>query len=191
MTLFNSMFLAFITLLCFSTTTIAQLADNSIDINTAITDLQNNTYTIGQFQGTVNFNFPDEEEQQLNAIKNSDIFIQKTDALGNLIWVKQLITTSNSKVIKVDIDENNNLYLFGMFEQVIDLDPSTDTYILSCSKNPAFFIQQLDSEGKLLNAHQLNSSKLTGISYLIENVLEIAPVQETTNPTFSFGMDNY
>lgn len=189
MNLIKSLTLSFVALLSFTATTFAQTANN-LDITTAITDNQSNTYVLGQFVGTVNFNFPGEEEQQLKAIKNSDIFIQKTDVNGNLIWVKQLITTSNSTVIKVTVDAQDNLYVFGMFEQVIDLDPSINTHILSCSQHPAFFIQQLDAQGNLLNAHQLNTNNLTNLNYLIENVLEIAPVQNSIDPAFSLGMDN-
>ncbi|MCP4438154.1 MAG: hypothetical protein GY810_04350 [Aureispira sp.] len=186
----KSITLNLISLLFFATTITAQEFNNTIQITAASTDNQNNTYTIGQFQGTVNFNFPGEEEHQLKAIKNSDIFIQKTDVRGNLIWVKQLITTSTSTIIEVSIDAEDNLYILGMFEQVIDLDPSNNTHILASSNQPAFFVQQLDPQGNLLNAHQVNSNNLTSISFLIENVLEIEPIQQRYRPTFSLGMDN-
>jgi len=47
-------------------------------------------YTIGWFQGTVDFDPDATNDYNLTAIANYDIFISKLNSLGNFVWAKQL-----------------------------------------------------------------------------------------------------
>lgn len=51
-----------------------------------------NVYTAGIFTGTNDFN-PGQGETLLTAIGEADLFLQKLDAEGNLVWVKQIASS--------------------------------------------------------------------------------------------------
>ena len=50
------------------------------------TDTDNNVYTIGYFRDTVDFD-PGLGTHELSSLGNADMFIQKLDSDGNLLWV--------------------------------------------------------------------------------------------------------
>jgi FG-GAP-like repeat/Beta-propeller repeat len=95
------------------------------------TDVLGNVYTIGAFQGTVDFD-PSANGRELTSIGNtandSDMFIRKQDNSGNLLWVKQLANSSGNgsniglfslpNVVKsadIGVDGGGNLYAIGNF----------------------------------------------------------------------------
>ena len=57
-------------------------------LNIALDDL-GNVYTVGFFRGTVDFD-PGTGTLNLTSVGIGDIYIQKLDASGNLVWVKQM-----------------------------------------------------------------------------------------------------
>jgi hypothetical protein len=95
------------------------------------TDALGNVYTIGAFQGKVDFD-PSANGRELTSIgntaSNSDMFIRKQDNSGNLLWVKQLANSSGNgsniglfslpNVVKsadIGVDGGGNLYAIGNF----------------------------------------------------------------------------
>ena len=64
--------------------------------------------------------------QIYTATGNSDGFIVKLDHEGNFVWVKTLSGTSNKKIMDMEVDENDNIYVTGRFQGNIDLNPDTD-----------------------------------------------------------------
>ena len=71
-------------------------SDSELYSGDMTTDAAGNVYIVGSFTGTVDFD-PTSGTQNYTAQGYSDIYIQKLDINGNLIWLKQIgATTSHS-----------------------------------------------------------------------------------------------
>lgn len=123
------------------------------------TDSKNNVYTVGRFNGIIDFDTgPD--TNQLIYTGRFDGFIHKLDAAGNFVWVKQ-ITTPNiggydpSDISSIAIGKTDNIYAGGSFNGKFDFDPSSDTFYLSSIIDNSIILK-LDSSGSFLWAKQLS-----------------------------------
>lgn len=128
------------------------LPDQSIAFNVAV-DSKGNTYTVGFFTGTVDFDPSPTDEFKLSAMNRDsiaplefhqamligaakidwslegDAFICKLDSLGNFVWVKrvggkQSNRDMSARIKEIQIDANDDLNLVGAFEDSIDFNPS-------------------------------------------------------------------
>lgn len=112
-------------------------------------DVTNNSYVVFLLRGTYDVD-PDTSVYNLTSLRSS-VAIQKLDNQGNLIWAKNLPSTSSlssySGVHQVEIDNDSNLYIIGRFSDSIDFDPDplVNHYIYSPSE--ANFILKLDNNG--------------------------------------------
>ena len=72
-------------------------------------DDEGNVYTIGWFRDTVDFD-PGAGFTNLTSKGNTDIFIQKLDASGNLVWAKAIGGNSMDIGFSIALDHTGNLY---------------------------------------------------------------------------------
>lgn len=99
--------------------------DQGVWARAMTTDAQNNVYLTGLFHGTCDFD-PSGSVQNLTYLGGtpgdvdgeSDVFIGKYDANGNLIWAKSLIEPTfdgmnEERPTAITLDNQNNLYLCG------------------------------------------------------------------------------
>ncbi len=78
---------------------------------TVKTDLENNVYAAGSFSNSINF-----DQTTLTSSGDSQQFIVKYDAGGNVLWAKNANAPAGYNAIyDLDTDENNNLYTAGVF----------------------------------------------------------------------------
>lgn len=92
-------------------------------------DNQGNTYTVGYYSGTVDFD-PGNGVQNLTSNGSTDTYIQKLDSNGNLVWARSVGGNSDDRAFSVDIDANGNVYLTGFFRDSVDFDPGPNTDFL-------------------------------------------------------------
>ena len=92
-------------------------------------DRSGNTYTIGSFSGTADFN-PGVGSYNLTSAGNDDIFINKLDANGNFDWAKHMGGTGADVGLGIAIDGSGNIHTTGYFEGVADFDPDGTSYNL-------------------------------------------------------------
>jgi len=121
-------------------------------------DSEGNIILAFDFSNTVDFN-PKEEEALLTSDGIfTDLFIQKLDSLGNLLWVKQIGGPDNEDLGGLSIDENDNIYITGYYTGTVDFDPGTSTYELTAGNewNIGLFIAKYSPEGNLIWAHPVN-----------------------------------
>ncbi|MCW3104565.1 MAG: hypothetical protein JWO09_3005 [Bacteroidetes bacterium] len=128
-------------------------AANSIAI-----DASGNIYTIGRFQGTVDFD-PGTGTASLSATGYNDVFILKLDAAGNYVWAKRFGgATGNAIGNSIVTDAAGNIYGCGTFYGTVDFDPGTGLASLSASGSYDAFITKLDGAGNLVWARNLDGT---------------------------------
>ena len=107
------------------------------------TDAFGNSYFTGWYYGSIFF-----DSDTLTSVGNSDIFVVKYDALGNLIWARSEGAISSEQSLGLKIDAFNNLYLTGNF-----FSPSivfgTDT-LINTTASCNMFLTKFDSFGNVI-----------------------------------------
>jgi len=131
-------------------------SDIGMDITT---DHSGNIFVTGFFRGTVDFD-PGGGVFNLTSNGTEDIFIQKLDPLGNLIWAISIGGTSDDRGLKIEVDVLNNIYISGSFRNTVDFDPGAGVYNLTVTSYSITntFTLKLDSIGNFLWAHKLETS---------------------------------
>ncbi|NQY30360.1 MAG: SBBP repeat-containing protein [Flavobacteriaceae bacterium] len=114
-------------------------------------------YNIGDFENTIDF---DSSGGVANLTSNGlrDIFIQKLDNNGSLIWAKSIGGVSNDNGKHVTIDTSGNVYLTGYFTGTVDFDPSASIYNLTSHGENDIYILKLDTNGSFLWAKALGGT---------------------------------
>ncbi len=165
------------------------------------TDANGNAYTIGQFQGTVDFD-PGAGVANLVAVGQADIFIQKLDASGNFLWAKQMGGPNSDFGNSIITDAAGNIYTTGSFRETVDFDPGSGTFNLTSAGWDDIFIQKLDSNGNFVWAKQMGGAGIdagysitldaTGNVYTtgyFENAIDFDPGAGTNILTSAGGWD--
>ena len=115
-----------------------------------LADISENTYVIGDFQGTVDFN-PGTNIYNLTSNGNSDIFILKLDSTGNFVWAKSLGAASRDHGYDMAIDTLGNLLVTGEFSQTVDFNPGTEVYNVTSNGSSDIFILKLNEDGDFIS----------------------------------------
>jgi hypothetical protein len=113
-----------------------QLSANSVQtVKDQVVDNAGNTYTVGEFAGTVDFN-PSGSIYNLTASGSSrDIYITKLDSDGNLVWAVNIGNGNDEVVNDIAYDDNGYLILTGTFLQTVDFDPGIGSSTLTSTSN--------------------------------------------------------
>ncbi|MCF8371806.1 MAG: SBBP repeat-containing protein [Bacteroidales bacterium] len=138
--------------------------------NSITVDASGNVYTTGYFEGTVFF-LTENGEFNINSNGGPDIYISKSDASGNLIWVKAMGGSTDWDVgNSIAIDASGNVYTTGIFRDTVDFDPGIGIYSLSSSGADNIFILKLDASGNFIWAKTFSGSTLSrGYSIAIDS----------------------
>ncbi|MCI5056693.1 MAG: T9SS type A sorting domain-containing protein [Flavobacteriales bacterium] len=120
------------------------------DIGNAITSDQTGIYVTGEFSRTVDFD-PGTGTTIISAdsifsAPYSDIFIQKIDFNGNLVWVHTFGAHLNDIGENIVSDGAGNIYVSGHFNATVDFDPGQNTQILTYD-SLRHFLLKLDQQG--------------------------------------------
>ncbi|MEO6303298.1 MAG: SBBP repeat-containing protein, partial [Bacteroidia bacterium] len=80
-----------------------------------------------------------------------DVFFEKLDASGNMIWVHTLSNASQKNGYAITTDQNNNVIITGYFYGVIDFDPGPAvTNYTNLSGNNIYYIAKYDANGNYM-----------------------------------------
>ncbi len=126
-------------------------------VNSVTSDINGNVYSIGIFEGTVDFDPDSNNQYNLTSVGEKDIFIQKLNAFGEFVWAKQIGSSNEDFGNDIAVDNNGNVYITGSFSDSADFAIGSPSHILN-SINGAIFIQKLDSNGNLDWVKQLGVS---------------------------------
>lgn len=126
------------------------------------TDALGNVYSIGNFNGTVDFD-PGVGTFNLSATSGQDIYISKLDHAGNFIWAKALNGTGSDFNLgySISLDSTTGaVYATGWFKGTVDFDPGAGVYNLSSNIENGFILK-LDNAGNFLWAKSIKSASAT------------------------------
>jgi hypothetical protein len=143
--------------------------------NSITSDGSGNVYTTGSFSGTVDFD-PGAGTSNLTSAGNSDIFITKLDAAGNLIWAKSMGGYLSDGANSIFVDDSGYVYTTGSFARTVDFDPGPGTSNLTAAGGIGgvdMFILKLDSAGNFIWAKNIggnNSYRTAGKSIAVDDL---------------------
>lgn len=125
-------------------------------------DCDGNVYALGFFSGNIDFD-PGPGMDTIRAQGLYDLFLQKVNAQGQLVWVKtwnvydqnMLMDTEPSPRNSLETDCSGHIYIAGTFNAITDFDPGPDSAILIPTipveiLGHQSYLMKLDSAGNLL-----------------------------------------
>lgn len=148
----------------------SSVGGSGLDLGYCITkDMNKNVYTTGGFENVVDFD-PGSGVVNINSIGQADIFIQKLDASGNLLWVHSFGSSAYDNGQHVAVDTLGNVYVTGAFNGTIDFDPGPGVQNLTSNGNMDIFILKLDSLGAFLWAVSIGGQALdVGVAITVDD----------------------
>ena len=136
------------------------LSFGGIDTDIAVdhvVDTDGNTYVLGEFNDTVDFD-PGVGVVELIADRTKDVFIQKLDVEGNLVWAKHFGGEANLRIQDMVLDKDENVIITGAFSgEPFDIDPGTNEKIVASYGAWDCFILKLNSSGEFIWSRQIAS----------------------------------
>ena len=166
----------------------------SIPPKSIVVDQYGYIYLNGRFSNTVDFDMG-VGVYNLTALALSDIYINKIDSIGTLIWVKQIggylvYPIMNSLIL----DSAGNVYTIGNFKNDIDFDPGLGVYTLTSNGQEDVFIVKLDTNGDFSWAKSfgggskdvINSIELDGFG----NIFTTGSFENTVDFDPGIGVNN-
>ncbi|WP_114783185.1 SBBP repeat-containing protein [Botryobacter ruber] len=154
------------------------------------TDKAGNTYITGQFQGTASFG-----STTLTSDGNTDIFIAKYDASGNVVWAKQAGGTGSDIANSIAVDGSGNTYITGRYSGTAVFGGITHT----SNGNYDIFIVKYNTAGDFQWAQSAGGTGFensygvdvdgSGNAYLTGNFTGTAPFGNTVLSSTSGGTD--
>lgn len=122
-------------------------------------DSEGNLYFVGGFSGTADFD-PSINNYNLTAAGSLDIFIAKYSSEGTLLWAKSLGSGGSDTADNIIIGSNDEIYISGTFDGMVDFDPNGGVSALSSNGWQDCFLMRISNEGDLLWARSFGASEL-------------------------------
>lgn len=117
-------------------------------------DGNDNLLISGTFQGTRDFD-PGTGIFNMTSAGSSDVYVAKLDDSGDLLWAGQIGGVQFDNVFSMDMDNDGNVYLTGIFNFNADFDPGVDEYSLTSQGNTDIFVEKINSDGTFGWAFQI------------------------------------
>lgn len=111
-------------------------------------DANENVFVTGDFYGTVDFD-PGAGTQNLTSAGDRDLFVQKLDPNGNLDWAERIGSSDTDYGRALTIDPAGDVLITGKFEQSVDFDPGSGTFVLTSGTSSSdYFVLKLTNNGQ-------------------------------------------
>ncbi|NOQ70578.1 MAG: T9SS type A sorting domain-containing protein [Crocinitomix sp.] len=131
-------------------------ADQDIVYSSTV-DLDGNVYSTGFFMSEVDFN-PGIGTNLLTSLGSNDSYVQKLDTDGNYQWAKSFGGDEGEIGFGIALDELNNVYTTGYFQETVDFNPNAGIFNLTVLGSSDIFIQKLDTEGEFIWAKSIGGT---------------------------------
>jgi hypothetical protein len=120
-------------------------------------------YVGGTFEGVSDFDNGTGTFTMQPSTNRGDIFIVKLTTTGNFVWARQLPGSDIEYVNALTASKTGEVYLTGLFEATIDVDPGAATVMLNATTLPNswydVFLLKLDANGNYAWHKQLTGDK--------------------------------
>lgn len=172
------------------------------DASSLAVDLKGNVYTIGTFDGNVDFD-PGSNNFNINCNGGEDVYVTKLDSIGDFVWATRFGGADSDWGGAIFVDSSENVYTTGEFTNLVNFYTGAGTYNLT-SDSAVFdvFVHKMSQkpydhfvQGNLYHDISTDCVKQigeTGLQYL---AVEITPynIYATPNDTgyYSIGVDNF
>jgi hypothetical protein len=115
-------------------------------------DKENSLYISGNFDNTCDFD-PNAGVYNLKSSGNNDGFITKWDSLGNFYWAHKIGGASYGDLVnQTAVDQDNNIFILGMFNGMVDFGLGTKYHPLMSKATQDSYILKIDKTGKFIDA---------------------------------------
>ena len=117
-----------------------------------------NISCVGYFTGSVDFDPSSNQSVITSNSGSSDGFLIEYTTTGGLSNIWTFGSSGTDRGISIDSDENDRLYISGIFTGTVDFNPSNGTYNLTSSSTSASFQMALDQNSNLVFANTFSST---------------------------------
>jgi hypothetical protein len=121
-------------------------------------DKWGDVYFTGYYDGVADFD-PGKKTYSCMSNGYSDAFICKLNTNGELLWVKSFGGDGDDQALSVDIDLNSDVYINGVFNNKMDVDPGPDEVLFDSKGEADIFIIKLDNLGNYKWAKQFSGTE--------------------------------
>ena len=90
---------------------------------------------------------PSDETLMLSSNGSLDVFVQKFDSEGALVWVRVFGGLETDYGQSLCVDQNDNIYITGEFMDEVDFDPGVEEHIVESNGTSDVYILKLTSDG--------------------------------------------
>jgi hypothetical protein len=160
------------------------------------TDATGNVY-LGIFGGEVDFD-PGAGVAQLSTTGGFNGFVEKLDASGNFVWVKQAVSPLFSNGLDIIVCANGDVLASGIFKDEIDGDPGTATVTVPSAGGWDGYLYRLTPSGNLVWFHNLGGPQddylrslaedLSGNVYLAGDFQDTVDFDPSGNTAFAYAL---
>lgn len=120
------------------------------DVGTEVTsDNWGNVYLGGYFSDTIDFD-PGPGTLDLIAFADQDLFIQKMDSSGNMLYTYDFGDTLGDAVRATCTDPQGNVYVSGVFSDTVDFNPGPGVNELISNGEIDMFVAKFDVNGQFV-----------------------------------------
>ena len=121
-------------------------------------DALGNVYTIGLYDGSIDFD-PGSGTFILPWTGTGfNIYISKLDSSGNFVWAKDMGGVTDDRGFCIDLDPSGNIYTTGTFKGTADFDPNSGIFNLTSAGDYDVFVSKLDNSGNFIWATSIGGT---------------------------------
>ncbi|MBA3664135.1 MAG: SBBP repeat-containing protein [Bacteroidetes bacterium] len=172
---------------------IVKYVSSGLDLWDMAVDSSFNIYTTGRFQGSADFD-PGPNNYILTSKGNYDIYLNKLNSSGNLVWALAFGGNSFDSGYSLAVDRVGNIVFTGCFMDTVDFDPGIGTQTLVAMGVNDIFVSKLDSSGNFIWIKQMGGTSNDAGNALeidLANNIYITGSFRSTNADFDPGAGTY
>jgi len=116
-----------------------------------------NVYVTGYFSGTADFD-PSAATATVTSAGNDDIFLAKYNSSGAYVWSFRLGAATLDRGMSVCTDALGNVYITGLFQGTVDMDPGAPIANLISGGNNDIFVAKYSPAGVYIWSFRIGST---------------------------------